>query len=85
VEIDTSWHDWKKVLGQAVNTAEFVGMSDQTINSLAFRLGNFFADNFDPGNREQRLLKELWEVAGEDEKKSLATMIAKLAERDVEH
>ncbi|TEB06642.1 hypothetical protein Psch_00174 [Pelotomaculum schinkii] len=85
MEIETSWHDWKKTLGQAVNTAEFVGMSDQTINKIAYRLGNFFANNFDPANREQRLLKELWEAGGEDEKRSLAKMIAKLAERDVKH
>lgn len=85
MEIDTSWHDWKKVLGQAVNTAEFVGVSDETINNMALRLGNFFANNLDPGNREQRLLKELWEVADENEKRSLAKMIAKLAERDVKH
>lgn len=32
MEIDTSWHDWKKTLGRAVNSAEFPGMSDENIN-----------------------------------------------------
>lgn len=85
MEIDTSWDDWKKTLGRAINTAEYVGVSDDLINSAAYRLGNFFAENFDPGNREQRLLKELWEVGAEEEKRSLAKMIAKLADRDVQH
>lgn len=85
MEISTSWHDWKKTLGSAVNAAEFAGMSDETINKAAYRLGNFFAANFDPGNREQRLLKELWEVGAEDEKKALAKLIAKLVDRDVQH
>jgi hypothetical protein len=85
VEIETSWHDWKKTLGQAVNIAEFAGMPDETINKIAYRLGDFFANNFDPGNREQRLLKELWEVSEEDEKRTLAAIIAKLTKRDVKH
>ncbi len=85
MEIGTSWQDWKKTLGRAVNAAEFAGMSDETINKAAYRLGDFFAANFDPGNREQRLLKELWEVGAEDEKKVLAKMIAKLVDRDVQH
>ncbi|TEB09573.1 DUF3243 domain-containing protein [Pelotomaculum propionicicum] len=85
MEIGTSWHDWKKTLGKAVNAAELAGMSDETINQAAYRMGNFFAANFDPGNREQRLLKELWEVGAEDEKKSLAKMIAKLVDRDTSH
>ncbi len=85
MEIGTSWHDWKKTLGKAVNAAEFAGMSDETINNTAYRLGDFFAANFDPGNREQRLLKELWEVGAEEEKRSLAKMIAKLVDRDAQH
>lgn len=85
MEIDMSWHDWKKTLGKAINAAEFVGMSDEMINKMAYRLGDFFANNFDPGNREQRLLKELWEVGGEEDKRSLARMVARLAHRDVQH
>ncbi len=85
MEIETSWHDWKKTLGRAVNAAELMGMSNKQINKSAYRLGEFFAKNFDPGNREQRLLKELWEVGAEEEKSALASMIAKLADRDVNH
>lgn len=85
MEIDTSWHDWKKTLGRAVNTAEFLGMSDENINKTAYRLGDFLAANFDPGNREQRLLKELWDVGSEQEQRSLAKMIAKMVDKDTEH
>ncbi|MCL6561362.1 MAG: DUF3243 domain-containing protein [Firmicutes bacterium] len=85
MEIDMSWHDWKKTLGKAINAAEFMGMSNEMINKMAYRLGDFFANNFDPGNREQRLLKELWEVGDEEDKRSLARMVARLAHRDVRH
>lgn len=83
METDTGWHDWKKTLGRAVNTAEFIGMPDELINKMAYQVGEFLAGNFEPGNREQRLLKELWEVGSEDEKRVLAKMIARLVDRDV--
>ncbi|OPX86588.1 MAG: hypothetical protein A4E53_03022 [Pelotomaculum sp. PtaB.Bin104] len=85
MEIDTSWHEWKKTLGKAVDAAEFVGMSDDLINKIAYQLGEFFADKFDPGNREQRLLKEIWEVGDEEEKRTMAKMIAKMVSKDYVH
>jgi len=84
MEIDTSWHDWKKTLGRAVNTAEFLGLSDDNINKMAYRLGDFLAANIDPANREQRLLKELWDVGSEEEQRSLAKMVAKMVDKDTE-
>jgi len=41
MEIDTGWHDWKKTLGRAVNTAEFIGMPDELINKMAYQVGEF--------------------------------------------
>lgn len=78
MEIDMDWHQWKKTLGRAVHAAEWVGMSGERINDIAYRLGEFFANNFDPGNREQRLLKELWDVGSEEERKTLASMVARV-------
>jgi len=80
MEVDMSWNTWKKALGKAVRTADVVGISDDTVDKLAYRLGDFFANNLDPANREQRLLKELWEVGEEGEKKALAKMITRLVE-----
>ncbi|MDD3653871.1 MAG: DUF3243 domain-containing protein [Desulfotomaculaceae bacterium] len=85
MEIDTSWHDWKKTLGKAVGAAEFVGMSDEMINKIAYHLGNFFASKIDPANREQRLLKELWEVGTVEEKRVLARIISKLVNQKPLH
>lgn len=44
-------------------------MSDDTINKLAYRFGNLFCARFDPTNEQQRLLKELWEVGAEEERR----------------
>lgn len=80
MEADVSWQAWKKTLGKAVKTAEMAGLSENTVDQFAYRLGDFLAHNLDPANREQRLLKELWEVGGEGEKKALAKMITRLVE-----
>ena len=80
METESNWHDWKRMLGRAVNAGQAAGMSDNAINNTAYHIGEFFANHFDPGNREQRLLKELWEQGNEAEKKTLAGMIARMTD-----
>ncbi|MBF7081831.1 DUF3243 domain-containing protein [Desulfallas sp. Bu1-1] len=81
MELEIEWHQWKKLLSRAVNAAQFIGVSDDRINDLAYRLGDFLAKKVDPGNREQRLLVELWNEATEDEKKILASLIIRMVEK----
>ncbi|TYO96038.1 DUF3243 domain-containing protein [Desulfallas thermosapovorans] len=81
MELGVSWHQWKKMLHHAVNAAEAVGMSDERINDIACRVGQFLAEKVDPGNREQRLLNELWSEAREDEKKVLAGLIIRMVDK----
>lgn len=76
------WHRWKGLIGRAVHTAEALGISGKNIENLAYRVGGVIADQFDPGNREQRLLKELWEQGDESEKRTLAALFARLADHD---
>lgn len=87
VEIGTEWHHWKQSLGKFINAGEFLGISDKTMNKIAFKVGDFLAGTMEPGNREQRLLKELWDVADEEQQRTLANIIVKLVDRDdhIEH
>ncbi|WP_027364923.1 DUF3243 domain-containing protein [Desulfotruncus alcoholivorax] len=78
MEIETTWDKWKKTLSRAVEAAEFAGMSEKTIDEIAYRLGDFLANKIDPGNREQKLLNELWAEAGENEKRVLASLIVRM-------
>lgn len=82
METETSWHDWKHMLGRFVHGGRFVGMSENTINDISYRVGEFFANHFDPGNREQRLLKEMWEQGNEDEKRVLSSLISRMVSKD---
>lgn len=70
--------DFKSVLVRAVGLAKGVGLSDDAIGGLAARVGDFLSRFMDPADREQRLLKELWDVADESEQRTLARLIAKM-------
>jgi hypothetical protein len=80
VEVIMEWHDWKKAMHKLVDAGEFIGLSDDSINTIAYRVGDFLAHNANPRNREQRLLKDLWDVADNHEQKVLAILILKIIE-----
>lgn len=81
MEIGHNWHKWKEILGDAVGWGEKVGMDEETINNAAYKLGDFFAGSFDPANSEQRLMKELWEQGNDEERKTLASLMARAAHK----
>lgn len=73
-----SFEKWKTFLSERVEQAYKAGMSDETISKLAFQIGEFLSDKIDPENKEERILKELWDVADEDEKRMIARLMVKL-------
>jgi len=74
--------DFKSILVRAIGLGKGVGLSDDAVTSAAARLGDFLSRFADPGDREQRLLKELWDVATESEQRTLARLIAKLVSEE---
>jgi len=80
VEIGASWDEWKDVLGRAVNTARTMGMSDERIENLAYQVGEYLATHARPASPEQRVLRELWGAGNEEEKKTLARLVAKVVD-----
>lgn len=82
-DVFTEWNNWKNTLSKAVNLGESVGMSENTIDNIAVKVGNVLAARVDPENREQRLLQELWKVADDRERKVLAKLIVNMVETDV--
>lgn len=80
-QANSSWDNWKRYLGQAVEFAEELGMSKDRINSLASQAGSVLAESVPPANPEQKALKELWEVADKEEQQVIARLMTKLANR----
>ncbi len=71
---------WKEFLGERVVAAKKAGLSEETISNLAFQIGEFLDHKVDPENREERILKELWDAGDESEKKVLARLMVKLVD-----
>ncbi|HOV78932.1 MAG TPA: DUF3243 domain-containing protein [Bacillota bacterium] len=78
---NSSWENWKKTLGQAVEFAEELGISREQITSMAQQVGDLLAQNVPPANPEQKTVKELWDVADQQEKQVLASLMTKLASK----
>ena len=76
----STYDKWKQFLGERVQNARSAGMNDTTIQNLAKDIGDFLATKVDPKNDEERVLKELWAVADESEKKVMAGLMMKLVD-----
>lgn len=74
----TNFDTWKQFLSDRVEQAKKMGLNEDTISNLAFEIGSFLDERVDPKNEEQRILKEIWDVGNEDEKKTIARLMVKL-------
>lgn len=73
---------WKKFLGERVKHAEKAGLSEDTIAKLAYEIGGFLDEKVDPQNASNRALKELWSVGDDQERKTIARLMVKLAKKN---
>jgi hypothetical protein len=80
--IINDWDKWKKTLYKVISMGETVGLSDATIANIGSKIGDFLSNNVDPENREQRLLKELFEASNKKEKETLTGIIIKMIQND---
>jgi hypothetical protein len=75
-----NFQEWKNFLSNRVNQAERMGMDPETISDLAYQLGDYLAKDINPQNPEERLLKDLWGVADEEEQRVMAGLMVKLVD-----
>ncbi|EJY55496.1 uncharacterized protein DUF3243 [Alicyclobacillus sacchari] len=76
-----SFDKWREFLGEHVDKAQAMGFSDEQISNVAKKMGEFLADKVDPKNDEQRLLKEMWDSANEQERNAIASVMVKMADK----
>jgi hypothetical protein len=77
----TNYETWKDFLKERVQAAQSAGMNEQTITQLAVEVGNFLDQRVDPKNEQQRALKELWDVADQSERNTIAHLMVKLVQQ----
>lgn len=75
------WNNWKEALGKAVDLGENIGLSNNSINNIAEKVGGFLANHVEPANDEERLLKELWDVGNQHDKHVLAKLVVKMTQK----
>lgn len=75
-----NFSDWRQFLNDRVDQAQKMGMNDETISNLAYQIGDYLAQQVDPKNNEERLLKELWDASDEHQQQVLAQVMVKFAD-----
>lgn len=85
VDTLSHWDKWKTSLGDAVNLGQKVGLSENTIDNIATKVGGILSANVDPENREQRVLQELWRSGDDQDRKTLAKMLVNMVQKDSHH
>ena len=77
-----NWQQWKDFLGDRLNQAEDQGVQGNTINELAFQVGDYLAKQVDPKNEQERVLADLWSVASPEEQHAIANIMVKLVQNN---
>lgn len=73
-----TWEGWKSQLAEAVQLGQSMNLSIEQMAERAEQVGDFLAQKIDPRSPEQKVLKELWESADENEQKTIAGVLIKL-------
>ncbi|GGE24930.1 hypothetical protein GCM10011571_28870 [Marinithermofilum abyssi] len=73
-----NFQDWKNFLSERVQQAQKMGMNQDTISEVAYQIGDYLAQDVEPKNEQERVLKELWNAADEQEQKTMANLMVKL-------
>jgi len=77
-QVAGSWEAWKSQLAQAVQLGRSMNLSQEELAKRAEQVGDFLASKIDPKNPEQKVLKELWEAADDEEQRTIANVLIKL-------
>ena len=75
------WDNWKEALGKAVDLGENIGLSNNSINNIAEKVGGFLANHIELTNDEEKLLKELWDVGNQHDRHVLAKLVVKMTKK----
>lgn len=72
------WAIWKTNVKERIAVAHRFGLPDETIRTIAVKVGDFLSGKVHPATKEEELLKEIWTVATPDEKETITTLILKM-------
>ena len=85
MSMNENWHEWKNFLGDRLDDAQEKGMSQKIIQKLAHQVGDYLAENVEPRNEQERVIRDLWSVANEEEQTAIANVMVRLVEDNHSH
>ncbi len=77
-----NFESWKDFLGDKMHNAEGQGLDQNAISNLAFEVGDYLAKKVEPRNDQEAILRDLWNVASNEEKHAIANMMVKLVQNE---
>ncbi|MBN8199660.1 DUF3243 domain-containing protein [Bacillus sp. CMF12] len=80
-----NWQQWKDFLGDRLHQGMDQGMNKETVNDLAFQIGDYLAKQVEPKNDQEKILADLWSVASPEEQHAIANIMVKLVQNDGTH
>ncbi|WP_257351476.1 DUF3243 domain-containing protein [Pseudalkalibacillus decolorationis] len=79
-----NWDQWKGFLGGRLRQAQEKGMNENAVTEIATEIGGYLSEQVEPKNAEERVLADLWSVASEEERHTIASMMVKLVKNNKE-
>ncbi|MRG85336.1 DUF3243 domain-containing protein [Salinibacillus xinjiangensis] len=77
-----NFDSWKHFLGDKMHNAQDQGLSQKEISDLAYEVGDYLATQVDAKNDQEAILRDLWNVASNDEKHAIANMMVKMVQNE---
>lgn len=81
-EILKSFDAFKRYLGERIELAQGIGLSEEAIAKAAEKIGDYLAANEEPRNREEKLLQELWKAGEQEHRHALAHILVRFAKSE---
>lgn len=74
-DILANFEQFKAYLSQQFTKGERIGLSEEMLAKATEKVANYLAEHEEPKNREEYLLKELWQAGNKEQQHQLAHML----------
>ena len=79
-ELSMCWSDWRKGLKESVESSRDY-YQDETVRLLVDKLNKFLDRKVCDSSEKEEIIDAMWEAANEAERKTLAQLLLKIADR----
>jgi len=79
-ELSMCWADWRKGLKESVESSRGY-YQDETVRLLVDKLNQFLDSKVCDSSEKEEIVEAMWEAANEAERKTLAQLLLKIADR----